>query len=187
MKRNYNNYASLNSSILQEVKLKVITSMCVLITSAAFGGTYPQVGDRVYSLPKDTNESSELSEPSIIVGLGEMASGIKDPIKDRDLPQKSIVSGDLSGKLPMAEGKRLPKVNRVKKEKVSNKQQATAKQRDRRPKKSSFVDLKSMAITGRTTNPSLKFTVGDRPLEPSDSVRTPKLIDNVYEDAKKIR
>ena len=55
--------------------------MCGLITSAALGATYPQVGDRVYSLPKDINESSELSEPSIIVGLGEMASGIKTQLK----------------------------------------------------------------------------------------------------------
>ena len=187
MKINLNNYSSLKFVIDQGVKGKVTALAFGLIGSGALGATYPQIGDRIYSLPKDVAESSELSEPSIIAGLGQLDSGMRDPITDRDLAQKSIVSGDLNGTFPVAKARSTTKIENKVKRKETNIEKTPPKYRDREQKESAFVDLKPMAITGRTTNPSLKFTVGDRPLEPSDSVRTPKLIDNVYEDAKKIR
>lgn len=137
--------------------------------------TYPRVGERVYSLPDSKQEVKEVAEPSKISSDQSGLSGIKDPIEGRQISQKSVYD---SGELPARSG-RSRSVGKASKAKGQDAQ---------RPKvASAFVELKPMAITGRTTKPSLRFSVDERDLEPSDSVKSPKLIDRVYEDARQIK
>jgi hypothetical protein len=143
--------------------------------SAVDAETYPLVGERVYSLPGSQQQAEEVSEPSIISSDQSDLSGIKDPILGRHISQKSVFSSGESLKLNVGS------------ETVGNGQKSMGSNAKVPKVASAFVELKPMAITGRTTNPSLRFSVDERDLEPSDSVKSPKLIDRVYEDAIQIR
>lgn len=124
--------------------------------------SFPEVGNRVYSIVDDRKDDAALAEPATIVPSEVGEKGLKDPISDREIKVKSIIGKSRYVSLiDISEDK----------EKV----------------KTAYVTLNPMAISGKSNEPSIRLNIDREDISSSDAMNSPKLIRGIFSDAKKLK
>lgn len=125
----------------------------------------PKLGERVYSLVADELDSESLAKSSEIAQIStesKVENSLKDPLVDREISLKKVL-GRSRYVTPLDVQDNRPKV------------------------KTAFVKLSPMAIFGKSNKPRLSLDIERPGIESSDALKTPDLLDGLYQDAKKLK